>query len=254
MAQMSLYRYCRPADDVLDSKGPLSRTIAPSVLAEVNKEVKSVTAAQKKKRGSYLSFTPEEKARVAQYGSVHGVRAAMRRFRGELGRELKETTVRDWVKAYKKELQNKRRSAEPGCDLVVSHLSGKKRGRPFLLGEKVDAEVQTIIRAMRDSGAVVNTSIAIAVAMGVVRKRDRSLLKEEGGPLELEKNWAKSILHRMGFVKRQGNTKAKVAVEQFEAQKTQYLFDIKAVVEMMDIPPELVINWDQTGIKIVPVS
>ena len=200
MAQMSLYHYCRPADDVLDSKGPLSRTIAPSILAEVNKEVKSVTVAQKKKRGSYLSFTPEEKARVAQYGSVHGVRAAMRRFRGELSGELKETTVRDWVKTYKKELQNKRRSVGPGCDLVMSHLSGKKRGRPFLLGEKIDAEVQTIIRAMRDSGAVVNTSIAIAVAMTVVRKRDRSLLKE-GGPLELKKNWAKSILHRMGFAK-----------------------------------------------------
>jgi hypothetical protein len=46
----------------------------------------------------------------------------------------------------------------------------------------------------------------------------------------------------MGFVKRRGNTKAKVAVEQFEALKTQYLFDIKAVVEMMEIPPELVIN------------
>ena len=30
-----------------------------------------------------------------------------------------------------------------------------------MLGEKVDAEVQTIIRAMRDSGAVVNTPIVI---------------------------------------------------------------------------------------------
>ena len=107
---------------------------------------------------------------------------------------------------------------------------------------------------MRDNGAVVNTSIAIAIAIGVVRKRDRSLLKEEGGPIELKKNWAKSILHRMGFVKRRRNTKAKVAVEQFEALKTQYLFDIKATVEMMEIPPELVINWNHTGIKIVPVS
>lgn len=58
----------------------------------------------------------------------------------------------------------------------------------------------------------------------------------------------------MGFVKRRGNTKSKVGVEQFEALKTQYPFDIKATVEMMEIPPELVINWDQTGIKIVPVS
>ena len=41
---------------------------APSVLAEINKEVKLVAAGQKKRQGSYesyLSFTPEEKAQVA---------------------------------------------------------------------------------------------------------------------------------------------------------------------------------------------
>ena len=59
---------------------------------------------------------------------------------------------------------------------------------------------------MRDNGAVVNTSIAIAIAIGVVRKRDRTLLKEEGGPLELKKAWAKFILQRMGFVK-EGETR-----------------------------------------------
>ena len=65
MAQVSLYRYCRPADGVLDSKGPLSRTIAPSILTGVNKEVKLVATGQKERRSSYesyLSFTPEEKA------------------------------------------------------------------------------------------------------------------------------------------------------------------------------------------------
>ena len=52
MAQAPLYRYCRPADGVLDSKGPLSRTIiALSILAEVNKEVKA------------CHCWPEEKAR-----------------------------------------------------------------------------------------------------------------------------------------------------------------------------------------------
>ena len=55
---------------------------------------------------------------------------------------------------------------------------------------------------MCDNGAVVNTSIAIAIAIAVVRKRDRALLKEEGGLLELKIAWAKSILQRMGFVKR----------------------------------------------------
>ena len=62
------------------------------------------------------------------------------------------------------------------------------------------------------------------------------------------KNWAKSLLHRMGFVKRRGNTKAKVIVEDFEAHKKQFLFDIMATVEMQEIPPEL-INWIRQGSK-----
>ena len=48
--------------------------------------------------------------------------------------------------------------------------------------------------------------------------------------------------------------KAKVAVEQFEELKSQFLFDIQVIVEMQNIPRDLVINWDQTGIKVVPVS
>ena len=49
---------------------------------------------------------------------------------------------------------------------------------------------------------LVNTSIAIATATGVVCKRDKSLLKENVGSLEqmLTKNWAKFLLYRMGFV------------------------------------------------------
>ena len=41
--------HCQPADGVFDCKGPLSGTIAPNTLAEVNKEVKLATAGQKKK-------------------------------------------------------------------------------------------------------------------------------------------------------------------------------------------------------------
>ena len=40
-------------------------------------------------------------------------------------------------------------------------------------------------------------------------------------------------------------------MEDFDAVKEQYLLDIKNVIE---IPDELVINWDQTGIHYVPVS
>ncbi len=40
----------------------------------------------------------------------------------------------------------------------------------------------------------------------------------------------------------------------FEALKAQFIYDIQVVVEMEEIPGELIVNWDQTGIHYVPVS
>ena len=58
----------------------------------------------------------------------------------------------------------------------------------------------------------------------------------------------------MGLVKRQGTTKAKVNPENFETLKKQYLADIRTKVYMEDVPADLIINWDHTGLKYVPVS
>ena len=165
--------------------------------------------------------------------------------------------MRDWVKAYKKELRSKRKLMVAGNDselAAVTALPERKRGRPLLVGDKVDAEIRTIVKSMRDSGAVINTAIITGIAKGVLRKRDRTLLSENGGPIDPGKNWAKSLLYKMGFVKRRGNTKAKVTVDHFDEVRTQFLFNINATVKMQEIPSDLSINWDQTGIKIVPVS
>ena len=58
----------------------------------------------------------------------------------------------------------------------------------------------------------------------------------------------------MDCVKRKATTKSKLTIHRFEELKEQYLFDIKVVVEMEEIPHDLIINWDQTGINYVPVS
>ena len=57
----------------------------------------------------------------------------------------------------------------------------------------------------------------------------------------------------MNFVQRKGTTaKSKVTNENFLQQKRQFLADLVAIVEMEEIPGELILNWDQTGIKMVP--
>lgn len=58
----------------------------------------------------------------------------------------------------------------------------------------------------------------------------------------------------MGFVKRRGCSKGKVSAENFQVVKEQFLFDVKVIIEMEDIPTNLVINWKQTSIHYVPVS
>ena len=88
------------------------------------------------------------------------------------------------------------------------------------------------IRAVRECGGVITTSITIAVATAIVRKEDRNLLVENGGPIMLTKNWARSLLCRLNFVKRRGSFAAKIMVKNFDEVKEQFLFDIKGVVEM----------------------
>ena len=38
---------------------------------------------------------------------------------------------------------------------------------------------------------------------------------------------------------------------EFECLKEEFLQDVVTTVEMEEIPPELILNWDQTGLKIV---
>ena len=57
----------------------------------------------------------------------------------------------------------------------------------------------------------------------------------------------------MNFVKRKATTaKSKYAITDSDCVKREFLEDVVATVEMEEIPPELVLNWDQTGIRIVP--
>ena len=70
----------------------------------------------------------------------------------------------------------------------------------------------------------------------------------------MTKSWAKHPLERMRFVKLKASTKDKINIDDFEAVKEQFLFDVKVVVEMEEIPHDLIINWDQTGIHYIPVG
>ena len=171
---------------------------------------------------------------------------------GDLDKTLGESTVRSWVSLCKKELERKRKMDETVPEITV--LPQAKRGHLLVIGEKLDGAVKAYVRGIHEAGGVVTLSIVAAAATAMVRKDDAKLLAENGGPLSITTNWAKSLLYRMQFVKRRGSTNKKILVHDFEAIKTQFLIDVTAVVQMEDIPEDLILNWDHTGVHIVPGS
>ena len=79
----------------------------------------------------------------------------------------------------------------------ITVLPQAKRGRSLLIGEKLDSTVKAYVRSVREAGGVVTSSIVAAAATAMVRKDDAKLLAENGGPLSITTNWAKSLLYRM---------------------------------------------------------
>ncbi len=116
----------------------------------------------------------------------------------------------------------------------------------------MDKELQAYITKLREAGCVINSAIVMGAAEGLVKKYDSNLLLCNGGHIQINKGWAKGFLNRMGFVKRRSSTAAKVNPANFEYYKQQFVFDVQTVIEMEEIPRQLVINWDHTGIHYVP--
>ena len=105
----------------------------------------------------------------------------------------------------------------------VYTLPEKHRGRSLLISQELEDKVKWFLTELRKSGGVVNLQVTISTAKGVVKSRDSNLLVENGGSIDISRDWAHRLLGRMGLVKRQATTKAaKVSPVTFAGIKAQY--------------------------------
>ncbi|CAC5395017.1 unnamed protein product [Mytilus coruscus] len=104
-----------------------------------------------------------------------------------------------------------------------------KRGRPLLLGQELDTKVQYLINELRSKGGNINTRIVKALAKGVVISQDRTLLRENGGGIDISRDWTLSIMKRMNLVKRRGSNTAKPEIKDFDEKKAKFLKEIKTI-------------------------
>ena len=78
----------------------------------------------------------------------------------------------------------------------------------------------------------------LAAAEGIITARNQSLLVKNGDQIQLTKSWAKSLLKRMGYVKRKCSNAGKVSIFHFEEIRSDFLADIQAEIAMNEIPEE----------------
>ena len=251
---MALLRYLEKvpteSDRVPNPRGPLEKVLPPEVTRSANELVREVLTPiiPANKRGKYQVLSATLKAKIGKYAAENGNTAASRHFSKDLEKPLSEGTIRGFKSKYLDELSRKRKANE---DLTTESLPDKKRGRPLLLGEELDHKVQAYVQALRDSGGSVSSAIVSTAAKGILLKV-KKMLPEYGGQATLTKAWAQSLLNCMGFVKCRGTTKCSISAENFESLREEYLNNVSTTVIMEDIPPEMVLNWDQTGLRIIP--
>lgn len=169
---------------------------------------------------------------IVAYAEEHGTSEAKRTFYVRFP-VLNESTIRSFCKAAKR---------------------GKaKRTCPLKLSEKMDERVQLKLKHLRKKGVAIGSTVAIAVARGVIMANCPSILKENGGSLDLGKGWAQSLFRRMGLTKRHATTgRLSLPAKYVKEMSFRFTQGIAASKKQHNVDAKLILNWDQTSLKYVP--
>lgn len=92
--------------------------------------------------------------------------------------------------------------------------------------------VRQFLCELRDCEGIVNTIITLAAAKRILLAEDAYMLVENGGNIDLTKEWAQRKMSRMGLVvKRKASTGVKIDSEVFKELQAQFLSDVRTVVK-----------------------
>ena len=203
-------------------------------------------AGTKKSRGAYKSYSAKDRFLIGKHASIYGTASAIRKWKKDHP-QLNESTIRNFKKRYENQINEEKRRKKSPKKVIVNKL----RGRPCLLGDKIDPLVKNYLKARRYKGGVVNTTVAIATAKALI---DQYPLLEKGH-LEFGRTWAQSLFRRLGFVRRMKTTgKVRIPLGAQREAELRFLHQIVNHVETHKIPHSLIINFDQTPSKYVQVS
>ena len=156
----------------------------------------SVRKKLKQSRGSYKAYSDKDRFSIGKDASMYGPASTTRKWKKTYP-NLNESTVRGFKKRYDAHINDAYRKKKSPKKVIVNKL----RGRPCLLGDKIDPLVQNYLQATRHKRGVVNSLVAIATAKALLKRYPR--LEKD---LKVGRSWAQSLFRRMVFVRRMKTT------------------------------------------------
>ena len=197
----------------------------------------STTASSSRKRGKYPHFSAEIRAKIGKYASESGNSKAITsrknyRPKGKYSQDF-QASVRETIE---------RREAKGEYRGKYRGYPHDTRGRPPSLLE-LDSKLISLLKSIRSRGGVVNSCVVKATALALVNSNNISGLRG----FEPKPTWVKSIYRRCNFTRRAGTTtRPPVPRGVFEECKLTFPTDMSRAITQHKIPPELVLNADQT--------
>lgn len=234
--QTSIHNYFQPA--VSNNSHRLSPVQFDEIVSSRN--LRSSRTGMK-----YKSFDTETKLRVSSYAILYGISAALKKYEFS-GYGIKRSTLVSWVTAAR---ETKKKSKE----LVLKDFADR-RGKATLL-QKYEKEVVAVLKAKQAAGGDINAVVVGGVIKYVLQKKCPAWLICNGGHIDPNASGLyNGVMHRMGYVQRCKVTKHRANAHNFRFVAARFLLRLHLEEQNNDLVPELIVNADETGIRIIPGS
>jgi hypothetical protein len=243
----------RDVADVLGSAAAAAAAASTAAAAILPSTAVLPLDAPVSKRGKYTNWfaSPFLPDILAAYSRCHSARTTVTTLRrahpdGRFAR-LSHATVQHWfddqhrlLPQHQKQLEQ-RAAAARGC------------GPAGLFAQAPDAEkeIKRLLLQMRAAGAPINSRIIRWVMLAVLQEAKPALLLQYKLSQPFISGWARQQLE---WRWRARTTAASKLPADWEAQGVLMAKRTAALMEMHSVHPSLVINADQTGVKLVPSS
>lgn len=205
------------------------------------------------KRGRYTNWfaSPFLPDILAAYSRCHSARTAVTTLRrahpdGRFAR-LSHATVSHWfddqhrlLPTYRKQLEQHTAAARGNGGVGL-----------FEQAPEAEAEIKRVLLQMRAAGAPLNSRIIRWVMLAILQEAKPSLLLQHKLSQAFISRWARQ---QLDWRWRARTTAASKLPADWESQGVLMAKRIAALMEMHSVHPSLVINADQTGVKLVPSS